>query len=482
MSVFLGIDVGTTSTKCLAADERGRPLALTQRGYTLQHPKDGWAEQDPDELWESACAAVRDCVTELSQQRLSAKDVRGVSVSAQGDTLILYDEEGESLRPAISWMDTRAGRECEELLALRPQQFWYDQTGQLLTPLSSACKVRWLRKNDPDVLKRGRVGFVSDYIGGRLTQIFATDISSASWTSLYNPFSRYWSLEVLDLLGIREDQLPAIATDAYIGAVWAEEVRRDLGGLGEWVFVPPGAFDQAAAAYGAGAEPGVAVLSCGTAWVLYVVSRDPESDPERKIPVCCHAVENQWGLVLPFTGGSAYDWARRNLNLEGSQLSGAEPPVFVPHLYGELCPEWRSDSRGSLAGLTMAHTPADIEQAVMRGLACEARRNIEAAERLAGPVRSVRMVGGAARSQVMPQLLANVLGRTVEVSEFAEAAAFGAAKLAAESDGQLWPLPGRLQRVEPDPQAVKAEERRYQKHLELYGAALSVYQSDPQKA
>jgi xylulokinase len=213
--------------------------------------------------------------------------------------------------------------------------------------------------------------------------------------------------------------------------------------------------------------------------VLYSVSGSPISDDREQLAVCCHTDPGEWGMVLPFTGGSAYDWLHRTIPVDDAATAGgAPPPLFIPHLYGGLSPDWRGQSKGSLVGLTLSHTARDIEAALMRGLAFEARRNLEAAERLGGCVDSVRMVGGAGRSDVWPQLIANVLDRPVELTERLESACYGAARLAAGATAADWPDADAVRECRPQPPEVEAENARYAQYLECYQALLPIYESE----
>jgi len=457
-AVYLGIDIGTTSAKCLAVDEQGAVLALAQHPYPMSHPHEGWAEQDPEDYWNAVAATVGRCVTEVASRGGDPAGVRSIAMSTQGDALIVTDSAGTPRIPALSWMDTRAQDECRELLADADQGFW-------------------LKRHRPDVVRGARFCWVPDFIAKRLCGEFVLDAPSASWSPVFSPRRREWSRPVLELLDLDISDLPrAEESGAVIGRIAPDFARRL--GLSEDVVLVAGAFDQAAAAHGAGARANErSVLSCGTAWVLYSVTGSPVYDESRRLPICCHVSSNEWGLVLPFTGGAAYDWLNRTLSNEASKPTGGDPPIFIPHLYGGVCPDWRDDSRGSLVGLTMSHTPEDIRLAMMRGIAAEARRNVEAAERIGARVGSVRMVGGATRSAEWPQIVANVLNHPVEVADISEAACFGAAKLAAGPASEGWPEAQSVRELAPDPEQVEFEDRQYRRYLQFHEPLLEVYGS-----
>ena len=479
-AIYLGIDMGTASARCLAVDANGTILALTQQRYPIHHPHQGWAEQDPNDYWRALIAVVSECVQSLASYGHHSRDIAAMAMSSQGETLIVADEDGAALAPAMSWMDERAEDDCRALLAEADQSFWYREMGSQLGPLSSACKLRWLARERPDVWALvQRVCAVPDYLAARLCGQFATDIPSASWSPCFTPQKRSWSSAVMRLLGVCEAQLPRLVEAGAPVAPLLLEVAEQMGLSSEVVLVA-GAFDQAAAALGAGAAAdGRSVLSCGTAWVLYSVVTAPPSDPRMMIPVCCHADLTGLGLVVAFTGGAAYEWFGRTFPGNRGQTSGSErdPLYFLPYLYGAEGPDDRRVASGTILGLTLAHDRNDVEKALMNGMACEARWSVELVESVSGPISALRMVGGASKSAVWPQIIADLLDRPIEVPENAESAAYGAAMLAAGAKSWSWLDKGATRLVTPEPAGVRFMEDYYSRYqhfrsglIELYGS------------
>lgn len=477
--MYLGVDIGTTSTKCLAVSEDGRQVAFAQRGYCLQHPKTGWAEQDPEDYWNALVETVRDCVSQLQNSGGRADKVEALAISSQGDTLLALDPEGNPLASALSWMDTRAGEECGQLMALRDERFWYRQLGIRLTPASSACKIRWLHRHQPALFSSATLCYIPEFLAKRLTGQFAADQPSASWNPLYNAHQKDYSTEVLDILHLSGKPLARVTPSGEPVGLILPDVAKLLG-LSPHVRLIAGGFDQATAAYGAG---GGALLSCGTAWVLYAVSSKPVNDPASGIPFCLHCQPHSWGMVLPFPGGAVFDWVRsafpEALECVGEQqiYSCTRPLTFIPHFYGALAPDWQAHSRGSLVGLDLSATPGDILAAAMVGIACEARRNLEAAEKFSGQIPELRMAGGATRNTIWVQAVADILQKPVHTGSISESAAYGAARLAAGGVSARWKTAGEENVFLPQPKVSGWASDKYAMYLQTYNALLPVLEN-----
>ncbi len=456
----------------MAVREDGEILAVSQQSCGMTHPRPGWAEQDPEDYWRVLVATAREALGTCERR------VSRIALSTQADTLIVTDVDGNPLMPAISWMDTRGEPEFAEFQREGDSPLWYRETGSPPHVYSSAWTILWLRRNQRQLFEQDvRFCYVADFLAKRLCGRFATDAPNASWTPMFSPAKRDWSQPVLDMLGARRETLPEVLESGEVIGRLLPEAAGELG-LSPDTELVAGAFDQAAAAHGAGARAdGRAVLSCGTAWVLYAVATGAAADPNMRLCTCCHVGRGETGMVLPFPGGSTYDWLAGITGCvdEDEPVNTSEPLIFVPHLYGGLSPDWNAESKGTLVGLRLAHTRADIRFALMRGLAYEARRNLEAAENLSGRIESIAMVGGATKSRLWPQIVANVLNRPIEVSHQSESACYGAAMLAAGEVSSHWNANQPASRLTPVEADVAVEEHLYEKYLRIYQDMTSFY-------
>ncbi|MDX1501372.1 MAG: xylulokinase [Thermoanaerobaculia bacterium] len=444
---LLGIDVSTTATKAVLVDAGGRVAAVGSSPHGLATPRPLWAEQEPDEWWGAARAAVGEALVAASAE---AASVVAVGLTGQMHGLVLLDAAGSVLRPAILWNDQRAAAQCEEIRRRVGLERLVRITGNDAYPGFSAPKLLWVREHEPEVYGRIRhVLLPKDYLRWRLTGEPATDRAGAGGTLLLDLAARDWSRELLETLEIPAGWLPATHEGTEItGRVTAEAASAT--GLAAGTPVVGGGGDQAAQAVGVGAvRPGVVALTLGTSGVVFAATDRPVSEPKGRLHAFPHAVPGSWhvmGVMLSAAGslrwyrdtvapGMAYD----DLLREAEEIErGAEELFFLPYLSGERTPHADPGARGAFVGLTLKHTRAHMTRAVIEGVACGLRDNLTLMAELGlGDVREVRLSGGAAASRLWRRVLADCLGVELVPAEAAEAAALGAALLAGVGAG-IW--------------------------------------------
>lgn len=492
MELLLGLDVGTTATKAYVYDLEGRVVAAASASYGsgLSTPQEGWVEQDPEELWRAVVQATRAvAAASAGQGRIVA-----LALSAQGGTTIAANAKGRALRPAISWMDTRAAlAEGPELGHQWGGEFFYRTTGwwsEAALPLQHIC---WLRRHEPHVFAAAaRFLFVNDYVLARMTGKHCMDPTDAAITMLYNLEQGDWDERLLDIAGIARSQLSPIRPSATPVGRLRPAVAAELG-LSDDVIAVNGAHDQYCAALGAGViAPGDALLSCGTAWVLLFCADRPIFDRRQVFHPAPHVVPGRWGALssLP-SAGAAAEWYVQQV-LPGPEAAGHPHPeryqwfndgaarvpagsnhlLFIPLLSGPYPAIEGAQARGAWLGLTLAHTKNEMSRSVMEGVAFEIRRLIELAESLGVRLSSLKMVGGAAASPIWPQVVADVLGLPVVLPGVKEAASRGAAILAGVGVGFFRDVQEGLARFGGEELCLEPNLGIGQKYRELY----AVYQ------
>jgi xylulokinase len=425
MTVLLGIDAGTTSIKAGAFEPNGRPAGIAREEYQLNAPAPGRAELNPEIYWQACVRAVRGALSKAGQPAVVA-----VAVSSQGETTIPVDSTGRPIGPALVWLDNRATQEAEDLdRALGPRA--YDVTGiPAIIPTWTAGKILWLRRHQPDLFDRmAKFLLVQDFLVYRLTGQLVTDGAVACTTLLYDIVRHRWWDEALEVVGIKEDRLPAIASTGAVAGRMTATAAESLG-LKAGIPVILGGMDQAAGAVGAGnILPGMVSETTGAALAVQVTVPAPDIDGSHQTPVCVHSVPSCY-LLEPFcpTGGMALKWFRDTFGeaeLEAARRAGTEaydlltalaataPPgsdglVMLPHLSGAYSPEHNPDARGSFTGFTLGHRKAHFVRAILEGVAFMLKLNLDLVEQAGIRVREVRSSGGGARSALWNQIKADV--------------------------------------------------------------------------
>ncbi len=455
MSVYLGIDIGTSGTKTLAVREDGAILAGATGEYPLSTPQPGWSEQDPEHWWEATVATVRQV---LRDGKVKPGEVKGIGLSGQMHGSVFLDREHQVIRPALLWNDQRTAAECAEIEQRAGGR--KKLIGMVANPALTgftAPKILWLRNHEPKHFdKLVQVLLPKDFVRFRLTGEFATEVSDASGTLLLDVRKRAWSGPLLDRLELSRSLLPKVYESEEVSGTLSSVAAEALG-LPAGVPVVGGGGDQAAGAIGNGiVRKGVISATMGTSGVVFAHSDDVQIDPEGRVHTFCHAVRGKWhvmGVVL--SAGGSLQWYRnqlghaeaavaRGMHLDPYELLSAEaataPPgseglTFLPYLTGERTPHADPDARGAWVGLTLRHGRPHLIRSVMEGATFAMRDCLEIIQGMGVPVKDIRLSGGGARGKFWRQLQADVYGQKVSTINAAEGPAFGVALLAAAGTG-----------------------------------------------
>lgn len=445
MSHFLGIDVSTTATKALIANERGVVVAVSATEYPFDTPRPLWSEQDPDLWWNGTQYSVREA---LHSAGLQGRDVGAVGLTGQMHGLVLLDEKGMVLRPSILWNDQRTAAECDEIRERVGRDTLIAVTGNDALTGFTAPKILWVRNHEPEIYARTRhVLLPKDYVRLQLTGEYATDKAGAAGTLLMDVRSRRWSDHVLDRLDIPRQWLPATHEGPEVtGSISADAAAAT--GLSAGTPVVAGGGDQSAQAVGVGAvREGVVALTLGTSGVVFATVNQPFVEPEARLHAFCHAVPDRWHLMgVMLSAAGSLRWYRDMLAPDtpfedllspaGDVRAGSDGLFFLPYLTGERTPHADPTARGAFVGLTVRHTREHLTRAVLEGVAFGLRDSFELM-RGAGleSIEQVRVSGGGARSSLWRTILAAVLDTELVTVNTSEGAAFGAALLAGVGAG-----------------------------------------------
>jgi len=455
MRHFLGIDIGTSGARAVVIRQDGRIAASAEEAYPLSTPHPLWSEQHPEHWWRATQAAIRGVLAHLALDQVEALGLTG-----QMHSLVMLDERGEVLRPAILWNDQRTAAQCAALTRRIGETRVVAETCNPLLTGFTAPKIAWVREHEPGTYARmRRLLLPKDYIRYRLTGAFATDVSDASGTSLLNVPKRAWSRLMLDALELTDEALPEVFESPQVTGHVTQAAAHATGLLAGTPVVA-GAGDQAAGAVGAGiVRPGAVCVSLGTSGVVFAFARTPATDARLRTHTFCHAVPDKWHVMgVMLSAGGSFRWWRDVLTPGGggsvapgeddrawsyAELAraaaktpaGADGLIFLPYLSGERTPHPDPLARGAFIGLTTRHTRAHMTRAVLEGVAFGLRDSLEILREMGVEAGEIRLTGGGARSQPWRQILADVFQRDVTMLEADEGPAFGAALLASVGAG-----------------------------------------------
>jgi xylulokinase len=443
MGWYLGIDSSTTATKALLMDDEGTIVAVGRSSYDFETPRPLWSEQDPGLWWTATCAAIADA---MAQAGIAPTDVAGVGLTGQMHGLVMLDDDDTVLRPAILWNDQRTQAQCDAMRRLIGRDRLISVSGNDALTGFTAPKILWVAEHEPDVFDRtAHVLLPKDYVRLMLTGVHATDAAGGSGTILFDLAERTWSDQIAKDLGIPRTWLPDVFEGTDITGVINAQAS-EATGLAEGTPVFAGGGDQAANGVGVGAvAPGIVAMSVGTSGVVFAPTDHPAIEPEGRLHAFCHAVPGMWHLMgVMLSAAGSLEWFRRTLAPDRSYpeldaLAEAVPAgsnglQFLPYLTGERTPHPDPTARGAFVGLTVRHELGHLTRAVLEGVAFGLRDSLELV-RTATPVGEVRASGGGAASTVWLQIIADVMNTPVRVVGTPEAAAHGAALLAATGSG-----------------------------------------------
>ena len=443
MRYVLALDQGTTSSRAILFDEKGKLVETAQREFRQIFPQPGWVEHDAKEIYESQRDTAREV---LRKTEVALKDVMGIGITNQRETTILWDRQtGEPIHNAIVWQDRRTAPLCAELKKLGAEGLVRERTGLVIDPYFSGTKIAWLLDNVPGArarAERGELAFgtVDTWLTWQLTgnRTHVTDVSNASRTLLFNIHMNDWDQELLQLLDIPRAILPEVHPSAHaFGMV-------PPGMFGEPLVIAGIAGDQQAAMFGQVCHrAGMAKNTYGTGCFMLLHTGDKvvESKSGLIATACAQTRGKEFALEgSVFVGGAVVQWLRDGLEffsssrevekLAASVLDSGDV-YLVPAFTGLGAPYWDPNARGTIVGLTRGTTKAHLARAALESIAFQSAELLEAMQKDSGQsLMELRVDGGAAANDLLMQFQADLLGVPVVRPKVLETTALGAAYLA----------------------------------------------------
>ncbi len=489
---MLAIDVGTSGVKAVLASSTLGIVGSRQRSYPLHTPRPGWVEQDPLEIRAALVAATRDL---LDTSTSATADIAGIVLTAQMFNLQPVDATGEPVGPMLSWLDQRAAGEAAGLALRVSPDRQFQAAGSVVTAKDIVPRIHWLRQRAPDTWSRTSwLLDCKEAVVAWMTGRAVTDAAGASAYRLTDHRATGWDRALCELLSVPPDRLPEVAPATAVAGGLLPGAATAMGlPAGLPVFVGTG--DVPASQVGSGAiRPGDAHLSLGTAIYLGFHVDAPLGDPAHQLGVLGHAVPDAWILWLEIaTGGAALTWITRALGdptlpdgvvdhahierLVRSAEGDTDDLLFAPWLSGERVPLFDDGARGAFVGLALRHGRAHLVRAVMEGVAYQIRWAYEYGLAYGVMPGSVRAVGGGGLGDAWLGIIADTLGRPIEVVDAPQdAAALGAAALAFVGL-EAWPAIDavatqvRVARViEPDAERACRRDQGFARYRTLHAA------------
>jgi len=490
---FLGIDVSTTATKALLIDSTSSVISAAATGYNFETPHPLWSEQHPDLWWDGAQKSI--CAV-IAKAGVDAAQIGAVGLTGQMHGLVLLDEAGNVLRPAILWNDQRTQVQCDEIHARLGREHFIQISGNVALTGFTAPKILWVYQNEPELYAKVRhVLLPKDYLRFKLTGEYAMDKADGSGTVLFDLKSRSWSTEILEALGIDPAWMPpTFEGPEFTGRVTAEAASAT--GLKAGTPVAAGGGDQSAQAVGVGAvESGIVALTLGTSGVVFATTTSPLVEPEGRLHAFCHAVPGIWhfmGVMLSAAGSLQWyhDTLASTMSFEDllkeaeSVPAGSEGLQFLPYLSGARTPHPDPLARGAFVGLTVRHGRGHMTRAVLEGVSFGLKDSFTLIQNAGvGAIKQVRASGGGTKSGLWRQILASVLDAELVTVNTTEGAAYGAALLAGVGAGAWSDVPNACKAVikitgstVPDLRQTEAYHKAYQLYRELYPALKSSFE------
>lgn len=504
MDYIISVDLGTSAIKTALFDSHGGLLAVSNQEYDLLTPTALAVEMGIDTYWQAFKTGIADVV---AQANVDVRKIRGMGISAQGETLILVDDQGEPLRNAIVWMDNRAQTESERLAEAFKGADVYGITGQVsIVPTWPASKILWIREHEHAIFeKTAKFLLIEDYFIHRMTGTYVAEGSLLCSTVYWDINKKCYWKGMLDYLGVSEDQLPEIRESGEPVGNLLPDGAKELG-LSPEMVICTGVLDQVAGAIGVGnIVPGVFSECTGSALAIVATVDQSFKDPSGQMPCHYHGMPDTYMAHTFTTGGMVLKWFRdkffqpemaeeartggngfARMNQEALSVAvGSDGLVMLPHLQGAMAPENNPKAKGVFYGVTLKHGRGHFVRSILESVSYIVKRNIDVLEAMGISVQEIRCLGGGSKSDLWNQIKADVTGRPTMVMENEEAACLGAAIVAGVGVGVFSSMESAVDNMitvkktyQPNADNVEKYNIYYQKYIDLYNSLVGMYASE----
>lgn len=483
---ILSLDAGTTSSRAILFDRKGKQIAMAQQEFTQIFPKKGWVEHDPQEIWDTQRNAV---TAVLKKAGVSAEEIDSIGITNQRETTLIWERaSGKPVFNAIVWQDRRTAGTCEELIDQGKAAIFTEKTGLVVDAYFSATKIKWILDNDPELRQRATAGelafgTVDSWLIWQLTGgvNHVTDATNASRTMIYNIHKGAWDDELLEILDIPKALLPEVVNSSEVVGTTNPAL------FGSAIKIAGIAGDQQAALFGQlCVQPGDVKNTYGTGcFCIMNTGKKAVASKNKMLTTIAWQIDGSVTYAIEgsiFTAGALVQWLRDQLHMIdaadaiedlAASVSDNGGITFVPALAGLGAPYWDPHATGAIMGITRGTEKGHIARAALEAIALRSRDIIIEMQKDAGvDFKTLKVDGGASNNDLLMQIQANLIDAHVIRPKVTETTAMGAAFLAGLATG-FWSSTAALSALwEKDQTFTPVNDKQTQKTIELWNDRL----------
>jgi xylulokinase len=486
--MYIGIDLGTSSVKLIMTNRNGDVIKTVSRSYELIIPKPSWSEQDPNEWYSNTVSGLQELILGYEDK------IKGISFSGQMHGLVLLDEHDSVLRNALLWNDQRTIKEVDYLNEFVGIEKLLEYTGNIALTGLTAPKILWVKNNEPEVFQKiKKVMLPKDYLIYKLSGVFASDVSDLSGTLYFDPKTKSYSKEMLEILELDISMFPKVFESYQAVGDLLPELKTMLH-IKQSVNIVAGGGDQAVGAVGVGVVgDGECSISLGTSGVIFVSSNTFAVDYKSYLQSYNHSNGKYHIMAVMLNAAGAIKWWNESIfdskdydayYKRVTSASHEDNLFFLPYLTGERAPINDPYAKGVIYGLGIHHKKEDIDLAVVEGVTFALRDSFELIKQLGVDIKRIRITGGGAKSNVWAQLISNILGVEVVKIKVEEGPALGAAILAMVGSNEYPTVEDACKEIvqlgeefTPNNELVNYYNNKYQEFTKLYPALKDLYKT-----
>jgi sugar (pentulose or hexulose) kinase len=430
LKYICGIDIGTTNIKGAVYSSQGRMISKYSSSYDSYTPEEGHHEQDPDHWFSGVIAVLEKLIADDDIKN----NLKAISLSTQGGTIVPVDKDFKPLNRAITWLDRRGENILKESPHFQEKNIeFYKKTGWRLDSGISFLPAVWLKAKRKEIFdKTYKLLFVNDYVLKKLCGSNVQDPSNASLTLFYNVKEGRWDPELFKLAGFSEDSFSEVKDSGAVIGYLDKKILKEMG-INTEIMLINGGHDQYCAGIGAGIfDEEEILIATGTAWVIFKMLDDCLFDTERFFSIGRNIIKDKFGFIYTIpTAGASLNWlARKIMNLEDERqlfeiidkdhkiIAGIRNDIiYHPYLTGNFGPDFDINKRADFSAIGINHDFRDIIKAIMEGVGFQLRKILDVMKESGIEVNNIKMSGGGARSKIWQKIIADITGLKILIPQ-----------------------------------------------------------------